>query len=176
MLVPLFIVWEAPATQFVNGRTGFETRSVGFQQLCLHPKDSPAFSRIMSSLSLSSQAPSLRVLYALSHLVLARTVLRICTLLQRFLEWLFFMRVPGGAYPNAGSWTLHSPSDPALGEGVGNRNSDAPRIWYPRSCCHAHPWLSHCPWHSTLLLVASQQIKNIQQNPSPLPWLMWLSG
>lgn len=103
--------------------------------------------------------------------LIPKTALCICTLLQHFLEWTFFMRHVG-CLSRCRLQASYSPSEPALGEGVVMLT----RMWYPWSCCHAHSLLSHCPWRSTLLLVASQQIKNTQQNPSPLPWLTWLSG
>lgn len=42
LLFCFLIVWETKVSCFVNGGTGFETSSVGFQHLCLSPKGWPA--------------------------------------------------------------------------------------------------------------------------------------
>lgn len=96
-----------------------------------------------------------------------KTMPLIYTMLQCFSEWMFFRRstrmltqmLPPGPY----ACLLNQLS----GERLEMTVLMLTEVWHPWSCCHSHSWLSRCPWHRTLIWVASQQIWNRQQNPSP---------
>lgn len=75
LLFCFLIVWETKVSCFVNGGTGFETSSVGFQHLCLSPKGWPALQeqRVYFHWTHRLSRHKACVLCALAHSVLTAT-------------------------------------------------------------------------------------------------------